>query len=164
MGGVYVDTSENSQSFELNGYDVKVNLDIPQLAPVGGEVAGLASSSRKPTSAGGIVFATGPDEFLVVGKDFRLTFTPLTKDAQKPKVDVEYSDEGSFVNGKWVRTRRLNGDEGRGGGDYGFGLVQTKPGISRFQNPRDADVVLFHLRCTVLDRFFIFWGPSSNYY
>lgn len=133
MAGVYVDTSANSETFKLNGYDVKVNLDIPQSAPVGGEVAGLGSSSRRPTSAGGIVFATAPDEFLVVGKDFRLTFTPLNPDAQKPKVDVEYSDEGSFINGKWIRTRRLNGDESRGGGDYGFGFNKGYSGLFIFQ-------------------------------
>ena len=139
MAGVYVDTSARSQSFELNGYDVEVNLVIPQSAPVGGDVAGLASSSSKPTSAGGIVFATGPDEFLVVGKDFRLTFTPLNKDAQKPKVDIEYSDEGSFINGKWVRTRRLNGDEGRGGGDYGFGFNKGYSGLFMFQPSATGD-------------------------
>jgi hypothetical protein len=139
MAGVFVDTSANSQSFQLNGYDVKVNLDLPQSAPVGGEVAGLASSSRKPTSAGGIVFAIAPNEFLVVGKDFRLTFTPLNKDSQKPKVDVEYSDEGSFINGKWVRTRRLNGDEGRGGGDYGFGFNKGTSGLFIFQPSLTGD-------------------------
>jgi len=146
MAGVYVDTSEKSQSFELNGYDVKVNLDIPQLAPVGGEVAGLASSSRKSTSAGGIVFATGPDEFLVVGKDFRLTFTPLNRDAQKPKVDIEYSDEGSFINGKWVRTRRLNGDESRGGGDYGFGFNKGNSGLFIFQPSATGDYSLMKFK------------------
>jgi hypothetical protein len=35
---------------------------------------------------------------------------------------VDYLDEGMFMNGKWVATRRLNGDEGTGGGDYGFGF------------------------------------------
>ncbi|MEO6733838.1 MAG: DUF5597 domain-containing protein [Ferruginibacter sp.] len=112
---------------------MKKKATLPQVAPIGGEVAGLASSNRKPISAGGIVFATGPDEFLVVGKDFRLTFTPLNPDAQKPKVDVEYSDEGSLINGKWVRTRRLNGDESRGGGDYGFGFNKGYSGLFIFQ-------------------------------
>jgi len=139
MVGVYVDTSEKSQSFGLNGYNVEVNLVIPFLTPEGGDVAGIASSSRKPTSAGGIVFATGQDEFLVVGKDFRLTFTPLNRDAQKTKVDVEYSDEGAFINGKWVRTRRLNGDEGRGGGDYGFGFSKGTSGLFMFQPSATGD-------------------------
>jgi len=147
MAGIYVDTTAKSQSFELNGYNVKVDLDVPAFAPAGGEVAGLASSYRKPTSAGGIVFATGPDEFLVVGKDFRLTFTPLHPDAQKPKIDIEYADEGSFINGKWIRTRRLNGDEGRGGGDYGFGFNKGYSGLFIFQPSPTGDysIVKFKL-------------------
>ncbi len=132
MVGVYVDTSSKSQNFELNGYSVKVNLSQPMFAPAGGEVAGLSSSDKRVTSAGGIVFATGPDEFIVVGKDFSATFTPLKADAQKPKIDIEYMDEGSFVNGKWLTTRRLNGDEGTGGGDYGFGFNKGFSGMFRF--------------------------------
>ena len=46
-------------------------------APAEAKWQGFLLPDKKPTSAGGIVFATGPDEFLVVGKDFRLTFTPL---------------------------------------------------------------------------------------
>ena len=110
-------------------------------------MAGLASSYRKPTSAGGIVFATGQDEFLVVGKDFRLTFTPLHADTQKPKIDIEYADEGSFINGKWIRKRRLNGDEGRGGGDYGFGFNKGYFGLFIFQPSATGDysIVKFKL-------------------
>jgi hypothetical protein len=133
MAGIYVDTLSKSQSIELNGYTVKVNLSQPMFAPAGGEVAGLSSSDKKVTSAGGIVFATGPDEFIIVGKDFSATFAPLNADAQKPKIDIEYMDEGSFVNGKWITTRRLNGDEGTGGGDYGFGFNKGFSGMFRFQ-------------------------------
>ena len=133
MAGIYVDTSMSTQSFELNGYNIKVNLSQPMFAPAGGVVAGLSSSDRRAISAGGIVFATGPDEFIVVGKDFTSSFTPIKADAQKIKIDIEYMDEGSFVNGKWITSRRLNGDEGTGGGDYGFGFNKGFSGMFRFQ-------------------------------
>ena len=133
MKGLYLDTAERSASFELNGYTVKASLSMPMFAPAGGTVAGLSSSDKRSTSAGGIVFAIGPDEFIVVGKDFTLSFTPLTTDAKKPKIDIEYMDEGSFVNGHWVTTRRLNGDEGTGGGDYGFGFNKGYAALFRFQ-------------------------------
>lgn len=133
MVGIYVDTAVETQSFELNGYAVKVNLSQPFFAPAGGDVAGLSSSDKRVTSAGGIGFATGQDEFIVVGKDFSATFTPVKADAQKTKIDIEYMDEGSFVNGKWVTTRRLNGDEGTGGGDYGFGFNKGFSGMFKFQ-------------------------------
>ena len=83
MAGIYVDTAEKSQSFELNGYSIKANLSLPGSSPFGGAVAGLSSSDKKVASAGGIVFATGPDEFIIVGKDFTLSFTPLNTDAKK---------------------------------------------------------------------------------
>ena len=54
------------------------------------------------------------------GKDHNLSFTPLQPDGKI--LDVDFLDEGTFVDGKWVTTRRLNGDEGTGGGDYGFGF------------------------------------------
>jgi hypothetical protein len=84
--------------------------------------------------AGGIVFATGVDEFIAVGKDYELTFTSLNPDPQKPQIDVDFMEEGKFVKGKWVTIRRLNGDEGTGGG--GIGVVapkNTKVGALRFQ-------------------------------
>jgi len=132
MAGIYVDTTAKTQSFELNDYSIKINLSIPFLAPVGGTVAGLSSSDKKVTSAGGIVFSTGPDEFIIVGKDFSATFTPVKTDDQKTKIDIEYMDEGSFVNGKWITARRLNGDEGTGGGDYGFGFNKGYSALLRF--------------------------------
>ena len=52
---------------------------------------------------------------------------------KKPKIDVEYMDEGSFVNDKWITTRRWNGDEGSGGGDYGFGFNKGFSGMFKFQ-------------------------------
>jgi hypothetical protein len=132
MVGIYSDTTNRTQTFDLMGYSIKANLVVPQFAPVGGEVAGISNSNKRAVTAGGIIFATGKDEFIVVGKDFTLSFTPLNTDARKPKIDIEYMDEGSFVNGKWVTTRRLNGDEGTGGGDYGFGFNKGYIAIVKF--------------------------------
>jgi hypothetical protein len=91
----------------------------------------------------GLIFRVGPDEYIVVGKDFMLSFTPLKANGNKPFIDVEYMDEGTYVNGKWITTRRLNGDEGTGGGDYGFGFDTNIAGSLRFQRqPADAYSVL----------------------
>ncbi|MEP7142129.1 MAG: DUF5597 domain-containing protein [Ferruginibacter sp.] len=139
MAGIYLDTTDKSQSFELNGYQVKANLNLPSSGPAGGIVAGLLSSDNKVTSAGGIVFATGPDEFLIVGKDFTLSFTPTKNEANKIKIDVEYSDDGSFVNGKWKTRRRLNGDEGTGGGDYGFGFNKGFSALFKFSTSSNGN-------------------------
>ena len=139
MAPIYLDTSKRSQSFELNGYVIKANLVAPVVTQEGGAVAGLFSSDKGAFSAGGIVFATAPDEFIVVGKDFTLSFTPVKVDAKKPKVDVSYTDDGGFINGKWVTTRRLNGDEGTGGGDYGFGFNKGNSALFRFKLSATGD-------------------------
>ena len=59
-----------------------------------------------------------PDEFLVAGSDVRIKF-----DLDKPQagensliLDVE---EGTFQNGRWVMSRRWNGDQT----DYGLNLA-----------------------------------------
>lgn len=134
MAGIYVDTINRIQEFDLGGYRIKGQLGGGSYA----ELAGLTGKTKRASAAGGLVFSIALDEFIVVGKDFMLSFNPLKADEKKPFFDVEYMDEGTFVNGKWMTTRRLNGDEGTGGGDYGF--VTGKPmtsGTLRFQRQPD---------------------------
>ncbi len=121
MTGIYLDTVSPVQKFELGGFRIEASLG-------GGYYAAFpdpAARSHRQTYAGGIIFSTGPDEFIVAGKNFRLTFVPVRPDPKRKFIDVEFMDEGTFVNGSWVSTRRLNGDEGTGGGDYGFGTGRS---------------------------------------
>ncbi|MBD2705133.1 DUF5597 domain-containing protein [Spirosoma sp. BT702] len=121
MAGIFVDTTSKSQTVTLNGYTVKADLVVPRRFP-------------GATLAGGLVFGIGPDEFLAVGKDYELTFTPVKHDSQQSHVDVAYMDEGNFVGGKWITIRRLNGDEGTGGGSIGsFAIKNNRTGTLRFQ-------------------------------
>ncbi|HEY5826242.1 MAG TPA: DUF5597 domain-containing protein [Cyclobacteriaceae bacterium] len=138
MAGIYLDTTSTTQTFKLNGFDIKATLSLPTTLPEGGAVAGLTSSNAKVISAGGILFATAPDEFILLGKDFTLALNPLTVDSKKPKIDIEYLDEVSLINGKWETGRRLNGDESTGGGDYGFGYHNGRFGAVKFQLARDG--------------------------
>jgi len=63
-----------------------------------------------PASSGfGLVMMTGKDEFVGVGKGFKVTFEPRSDSG--PKVGIAAVDEGTFVDGKWAAGRRLNGDE-----------------------------------------------------
>ena len=127
MAGLYVDSTAASQTVSLPGYTVKADLVVPR------GFAGAAFTGKKPTMAGGLVFAVGPDEFIAVGKDYELTFTTTKADPKKPQVDVDYLEDGSFVDDKWVVSRRLNGDEGTGGGSIGsFAPKNTKVGTLRF--------------------------------
>jgi beta-galactosidase GanA len=136
MVGIYVDTIKRTQEFDLGGYRIRAQLGGGLYA----ELTGPTGKTKRAPSAGGLVFNTEQDEFIVVGKDFILSFDPLKPDEMRPYIDVEYMDEGTFINGKWLTIRRLNGDEGTGGGDYGFGSGNPpKSGTMRFQRqPDDA--------------------------
>ncbi len=141
MKGVFVDSINKSQLFVMNGYSIKAELTAPPRIP------GFVTTDKQAAMAGGIVFAVGPNEFIAVGKDYDLTFTPSTGNAQKLQVDVDYMDEGKFINGKWVATRRLNGDEGTGGGDIGgFGFKNTKVGTLRFQKNATGDYSIVKIK------------------
>jgi hypothetical protein len=62
-----------------------------------------------PTRGYGLVIATGPDEYLVAGSDLQVAFSPAT--AGPPVAGLASVEEGTFVAGRWVPGRTLNGDE-----------------------------------------------------
>lgn len=135
MTGIYVDTVNPVQKFELGGFRIDARLGA------GFYAAFLDPSGRshRLANAGGIIFSTGPDEFIVAGKNFMLAFDPVSPDSKRKFIDVEFMDEGTFIDGRWVTTRRLNGDEGTGGGDYGFGTGRSQTtGRLNFQ-PQPGD-------------------------
>ncbi|MEO8765604.1 MAG: DUF5597 domain-containing protein [Ginsengibacter sp.] len=59
--------------------------------------------------AGAIFIQTGDDEFIVAGTGIVVTFT--TEDKFNPIVGILQTDEGEYINGKWTRGRRMNGDQ-----------------------------------------------------
>jgi beta-galactosidase GanA len=58
--------------------------------------------------AGGLIVQIAPDEFIVAGNGIIVTFTAEMLDVN---VGLERVDEGHVAGGKFVETRRLNGDE-----------------------------------------------------
>jgi hypothetical protein len=94
----------------MNGYTLHVTLD---------------NSFEGPADSGfGIIMATGPDEFLGVGKGFRVTFTPRSDSA--PQVGIAAVEEGMFEDSKWVPGRRMNGDEDDQGKNWRFDPLQVR--------------------------------------
>ncbi|MBO9600489.1 MAG: DUF5597 domain-containing protein, partial [Cohnella sp.] len=61
----------------------------------------------KPAS-GGLVIEAADNEFILVGLGFSAEFLPRGNDSKSEYVRIE---EGTYVQGKWVRGRVLNGDE-----------------------------------------------------
>ncbi len=63
--------------------------------------------------ASGLIIAAKDDEYIVAGAGFTLSFAP--KPGEEVNVEILTLDEGRFENGKWIPSRRLNGDESQGG-------------------------------------------------
>jgi hypothetical protein len=84
-----------SVEFSMNGYAVQVSLD---------EIFGNHSEN-----GAGMIIATSQNEFLGVGKGFRVLINPRLPSSFK--VGYASIEEGTYEDGKWTPGRRLNGDE-----------------------------------------------------
>ena len=96
--GVAIDDPNYVEKVQLGGY----NLELRILRRWG-------SGPTEGPVAAGIVISTGPDEFLAVGKGLMVTFATSTPGPDT--VGLAAVEEGTFVDGKWIPGRRLNGDE-----------------------------------------------------
>jgi len=65
--------------------------------------------SKVNIPGGGMILMLGYDEFLVVGRNYIVEFS--TPDSDQVNIELLYVDQGTNKNGKWVKTKRLNGDE-----------------------------------------------------
>ncbi|MCU7549775.1 DUF5597 domain-containing protein [Chitinophagaceae bacterium LB-8] len=123
MIGLLLDSLSPSWQFDLGGYKIKADVgrSVVDFSLI---FAGVASKEPKPDLAGGMIINIGPDEFILVGKEFHISLKQSVTNPALPLLDVELIEEGSFINGEWKATRRLNGDESFSsmGGDAGFGF------------------------------------------
>ena len=93
-----------SVEFSMKGYAVQVSLD---------EIFGNHSEN-----GAGMIIATGQNEFLGVGKGFRVLITP--RSPTPFKLGYASIDEGTYEDGRWTPGRRLNGDENDQGSYWRF--------------------------------------------
>lgn len=91
---------ETPQSFQLGDYTLHVAFERAPQEP----------AEHKVEAHGGLIIQTGPDEYLVAGKGVIVTFS-----ASNAIVGIESIREGTFVDGRWVPGRLLNGDESHQG-------------------------------------------------
>ena len=93
--GFVVDEKNPSFKIDMNGYTVEISLD---------EIFG-----HKAKLGYGLVLADGENKFIGTGSGFRVRF--YSKKDSATIVGIGNVDEGKFIDGKWVKGRRLNGDE-----------------------------------------------------
>ena len=110
MTGLLQENPDSTQptQLRLNGYVLAASFERsspPNLAD-GGIAPSGAPAPKWP--AGGLVIATGPDEFLFAGIGVTVTFAVADAGWQAGILSVE---EGRFVKGAWQNVRWLNGDQ-----------------------------------------------------
>jgi beta-galactosidase GanA len=120
--GVLLEKEAPTARLALGGHTLTVAHDytFPWAAP----------ARNDPTwpRAGGLVIALGDGEYLVAGSGIIVTFAPA---APGGIAGIERVDEGRYEGGRFVVTRRLNGDETHQGrqvripmGEYGLQRVK----------------------------------------
>jgi hypothetical protein len=87
------------QQLRLRDYVLSITYDRPS----------LASPGTQAVLSGGLVIATGPNEFIFAGTGITVTFE--TEAPGPPIVGLLSVQEGKYVNGQWVVGRWLNGDQ-----------------------------------------------------
>ena len=103
MAGVWVDESNHTETVHLGNYTLTVAHDYTW--PYS---SGYHETNTWPRF-GGLIISTGPNEYFIAGEGIIVTFKP--NPPGDPIAGIASIDEGTFVNGRWVAGRRLNGDE-----------------------------------------------------
>ncbi len=99
---------------ELGGYELEISLDH--------------SFTGQSKRGYGLIIAVGSEEFVGGGYGFMVGFQPKTVGPAFASVAV--IEEGEYRHGKWIRGRRLNGDESNQGQWWRF-PVSGSSGIER---------------------------------
>jgi beta-galactosidase GanA len=109
------DDAVHTQRLDFSDWTAVVSYGLPQYGGYG-----MAAPGNKPPTGEALVAQLRPNEFLVTGYAARIDFEPSgkLKGKQRQFLSVE---EGSFVAGKWIRSRIWNGDQT----DFGMNFVDT---------------------------------------
>lgn len=106
----------SNRELKFDNYDA-----VARFGPIRSSYSGEKGTGNMDLSGRALVAQLAPDEFLVLGSNANVVFSPKLGDSQK-HVSYLWVEEGSYENGTWHRTRLLNGDE-----TY-FGLILPHDG------------------------------------
>jgi len=109
MRGMFVDEAATRQSVEIGDFIISATLMQSALQQTADPSSGSVRKSRK--TGGVLIIQVGDGEFYIAAKDVMISFDLKDKSSKLHAV-TDSVDEGTFINGEWIRGRRLNGDEG----------------------------------------------------
>jgi hypothetical protein len=101
MTAVLLERDGKPQTVRLGHYNIE--------ARYSGRSFGPATATPSPDCVAGLFIATGPDDFIIVGRGMNVFFSAA--DDPSASVGLGTVDEGVYTDGRWVPGRRLNGDE-----------------------------------------------------
>jgi hypothetical protein len=96
--GSIVDFNNQNQQIPLGNFKFNIKLD-----------AGWGKPLTPGMLAGSIIISTGPDEYIIAGKNQVITFEPNSPG--DPIVGIASIQRGHFSKGRWITDLYLNGDE-----------------------------------------------------
>jgi len=113
MAGVVVIAEEPPQKITLGNYVLTVGYAPGRRDPVPvpkGTPEPPPAPYRIPDRAGALFISVAPDEYIAASSGpVTIRFSPNTPGA--PNAGIDSIEEGTFVDGRWIPGRRLNGDE-----------------------------------------------------
>jgi len=134
MAGVVVGADEPPQKLPLGNYVLEVSYPRSRRQPAAAAAPPPAQApvSLEPVEAtnrsGALFIALGADEYLVAGSGpVDVRFAPNTPG--DPIAGILSIEEGTYVDGRWVAGRRLNGDENGGGKNLRLGGDSSRNGL-----------------------------------
>jgi hypothetical protein len=103
MSAVLIGANDPPQKITVGDYTLEASFLVPRTQPP-------APQPQPPfPNAAAIFIQAGPDEFYCAGTGVNVKFTPNTPGP--PLASLATVEEGSFVDGRWVRMRFLAGDD-----------------------------------------------------
>jgi hypothetical protein len=111
---VWLNPNDPPQKVRLGNYTLEVarlgagRAGPPPATPAPAAAPAPGPATPPPASAA-IFIETGPDEYYAAGTDVSVSFTPNTPGPEHAGIGTV--EEGTFVNGRWVPSRQLAGDE-----------------------------------------------------
>lgn len=97
---------------------------------LGNYLLNITAVKERKLPAYGLIIVKSADEYLVAGDGFSVKF--ISKSKEQPHAEVLWAYELIYKDGKWMKQRRLNGDETGTGSDHNVELqfFENKPTVA----------------------------------
>jgi hypothetical protein len=107
MSAVLLDPKDPPQKIQMGNYTFEVSFTRP------GGLHGRPVLPPPYSSGVALFIAVGPDEYYAAGNNASVTFSPNTPGPEHAGLGTV--EEGTFVNGRWIPSRQVAGDETKQG-------------------------------------------------